>query len=102
MALVAVYSGVLALKQISGFFVVEGLDIPLDEGEVLAVVIGVAASALLAGTGRYVVGRVKTLVRGNAAADFGVAFHAFEGCLAAKLVTAHTVGGSIQRLVRPR
>ena len=47
-ALVAVYSSVLALKQISGFFVIEGLDIPLDEGKVLAVVIGVAASASLA------------------------------------------------------
>ena len=48
MALVAVYSGVLALKHVSGFFVIEGLDIPLDKGEVFAVVIGVAAGALLA------------------------------------------------------
>jgi hypothetical protein len=91
-ALVAVYSSVLALKQISGFFVVEGLDIPLNEREGFAVVIGVAAGALLAGAGGYVVGRVKTLVHGNAAADFSVAFHAFEGCLAAKFVTAHTIG----------
>jgi len=93
---------VLALKQISGFFVVEGLDIPLDEGEILAVVIGVAAGAFTAGADGYVVGRVKTLVGRNAAAYFGVAFDAFEGCLAAKLVTAHTVGRSTERLVRPR
>jgi hypothetical protein len=49
-----------------------------------------------------VVGRVKPLASRNAAADFGVAIHAFEGCLSAKLVTARAVGRPAQRLVRPR
>jgi hypothetical protein len=31
----------------------------------------------------------------NAAADFGVTFHAFEGCLTAKLVTARAVSRSV-------
>ena len=92
MAFVAVHSGVLALEQISGFLVVEGLGVPFDKGEVFAVVVGVATGALLAGSRRNVVGRVKPLASRNAAADFGVAIHAFQGCLSAKLVTTGAVG----------
>lgn len=94
-ALVAGHSSVLALKQVSGFFMVESLGVPLDKGEILAVVIGVAAGALLAGADWDVVGCVKPLVSRNAAADFGVAINAFEGCLTAKLVTTRTVGRSV-------
>jgi len=74
--------------------VVEGLGVPFDKGEVFSVVIGVAAGALLAGSRRNVVGRVKPFVSRNAAADFGVAIHAFQGCLSAKLVTTRAVGSS--------
>ena len=101
-ALVAVYSGVLALKQISGFFVVKGLDIPLDKGEILAIVIGVAAGAPLARMRGNVVGGMKAPVGRYSAADFSMAFHAFKGSLAAKLVTAHAVRGPTQRLMGPR
>ena len=101
-ALVAGHPSVLALKQISGFSMVESLGVPLNKGEVFTVVFGVAAGALLARAGRDVVGRVKPLVGGQAGGDFGVAFHAFEGCLTAKFVTARAIGGPVQRLVRPR
>jgi hypothetical protein len=95
MAFVAGHSSVLALEQISGFFVVESLGVPLDQWEILAVVIGVAAGTLLTGAGGDVVGRVKPLMSRNAAADFGMAIHAFERRLAAELVTTRTVGGSV-------
>jgi len=94
-ALVAGQSRVLALKQVSGFLVVEGLGVPFNKREVFAVVIGVATGALLAGAGGDVIGRVKAFVGRNAAADFGVAIDAFEGCLAAKLVATRTVGRSV-------
>ena len=74
---------------------IEGLDVPLDQREIVAIVIGVATGALLAGAGRNVIGRVKPFVSRNAAADFGVTFHAFEGCLAAKLVTARAVSRTV-------
>lgn len=102
MTFVAFHSDVLAFKQVSGFLVVESLGVPLDKGEVFAIVFGVATGALLTGSRRNVIGRVEPLTSRNAVGDFGVTFHAFEGRLAAKLVTAGAVGRSIQRLVRPR
>ena len=39
---------VLAFENVSGQLVIEGFDVPLDEREILAVVFGVAAGALLA------------------------------------------------------
>ena len=95
MTFVTFHSSVLALKKISSFLVVKSFGVPLDEGEVFAIVIGVATGALLAGAGRNVIGRVKPFVSRNAAADFGVTFHAFEGCLAAKLVTARAVSRTV-------
>ena len=94
-ALVAGQSSVLALKQISGFLVVESLGVPFNKREVFAVVLRVATGALLAGAGGDVIGRVKAFVGRNAAADFGVAIHAFKGCLAAKFVATRAIGGSV-------
>jgi len=48
MALVTRQSGVLTLEGVSRLFVIEALDIPLDQREVFSVVLGVAARALLA------------------------------------------------------
>jgi hypothetical protein len=47
-ALVAIQSSVLALEYISRVLMVEGLDVPLDQGEVLAIVLGVTSGAFLA------------------------------------------------------
>ena len=45
----------LAFQQISRFFVIESLDVPLDQREVFPVVLRVAPGAFLAGSGRNVV-----------------------------------------------
>lgn len=46
-ALVTVQALVFAFEQIPSLFVIESLDIPLDQREVLSVVFGVAARTLL-------------------------------------------------------
>lgn len=48
MALVTGQPCMLAFEGVSRFFMIEALEIPLDQGEVFAVVLGVAAPALLA------------------------------------------------------
>ena len=48
MALVTGQPGMLTLEGVSRFFVIEALEIPLDQREVFAIVLGVAARALLA------------------------------------------------------
>lgn len=94
-ALVALESGVLAFQDIPGLFVVKGFCIPFDQGEICAVVLRVTAGALLAGAGRDVIRRVQPLVSLKTAGDLGVAFHALEGRLAAKLVTTGAVRRSV-------
>jgi len=49
----------LAFEKISSFLVIEGLNVPFDQREVLSIVFGVAAGAFLAGAGRNVVGSVQ-------------------------------------------
>jgi len=102
MALVAVESRVLAFEHIPGFVVVERLSVPLNQGKVFAVVLGVAFCALLAGASRDVIGGVQPALGGKTTGDFGMAFQALERRLSSKLVAAGTVCGSTQRLVRPR
>ena len=58
MALHAGESGVLALERISGLAVIKFLRLPFDEREIQTVVLGVTASAFLAGTNFEVVGRM--------------------------------------------
>lgn len=48
MALVTGQACMLAFESVSRFFVVEILEIPLDQREIFAVVLGVTARALLA------------------------------------------------------
>lgn len=101
-ALVAGQARVLALEQVAGVFMIEGLGIPLDQREGFAVVLRVAAGALLAGTGWNVVGGVQSLASRNPGRDLGVTVQALQCRLAAELVATGAVGGSIQRLVRAR
>ena len=44
----AVQSGMLALENVPGIFVIKGFDIPLNQGEIFTVVFGMASGALLA------------------------------------------------------
>lgn len=96
MAFAAFQSGVLALEQVTGFFVIEGLRVPFDEREFDAIVFGVAASALLAGSLGNVVGGVQSLVGGEAGGNLGVTLQTLERRLAAKLVASRTVCRSVQ------
>ena len=100
--LLQVTARVLAFEQVSRLFVIEGLDVPLDQRKVFAVVLRVAAGAFLAGAGGNVVGRVQTLACRKPGRDFGVAVQTLQRRLPAKLVATGAVGGSVERLVRPR
>ena len=71
----------LAFERVSRLFVVERFRIPLDEREVLAVVLGVAAAAVLARSRRKMIGGVQALAFRQALGDFSVAIQAFECCL---------------------
>ena len=46
---------VLAFERVTGLLVVECFDVPLDEGKIHAVVLGMAACAILAGCGIEVI-----------------------------------------------
>ena len=89
----------LTFEQISGLLVVEVLGIPLDQGEVFTIVLRVAASALLAGARRNVVGGVQPLAGGKPGADFGVTFQTFPGRLSTELVATGAICRSVQRLM---
>lgn len=101
MALVAGQSGMFAFERISGVLVVKGFDVPLDDGEIFAVMLGMTARAFLTGAWGKVVGGVQSAVRREPGCNFGVAFQAFQGRLPAELVAAGAVGRSVERLVRP-
>src|SRR5579883_1516263 len=77
--------------------------VPLDQGKVHAVVVGVATHAILAGAGRDVVGPVQTLLRRHPRANVSVALDALEdGLAAADLVAVGAMGRAIQKLMGPR
>ena len=102
MALAAFQPCMLPFQRVPGVFVIEGFRIPLDEREVFAIVLGVAASTLLARTGRDIVCRMQTSSRRNSYRDLGVTVQALQSRLsAAKFVTTDAVRRSIERLMRP-
>jgi hypothetical protein len=82
--------------------VVKGFNVPLNQREIFAVVFGVTAGAFLAGAGGNVVGSMQTFVRSKSVRNFIVAVETLQGRLPAKFVTTGAIGGSIERLVRPR
>ena len=102
MAASASYSGVFAFKDISGELVIEGLGVPFDEREILAIVLGVAARALVARSARKVVGSVESLASGQSSLDFSVAFETLQSGRGAQLVASRAIRGTVQRLVSPR
>ncbi|HEY2232459.1 MAG TPA: hypothetical protein VGK01_03200 [Candidatus Angelobacter sp.] len=102
MALRALQPSMLALENVPGLFVIEGLGIPLDQREIFTIVLGMTAGALLAGTARNVVGRMQALVSGEAGSDFRVTIKAFEGSLTAEFMASGAIGGTVEGLVGPR
>ena len=101
-AFIAIQPGVLALQQISCFLVIKRLNVPLDEGKIFAVMLGVAAGAFLAGAGRNVVSRVQPRCGREPGGDFSVAVQTLQRGLPAKLMATRAIGRSIQRLMGPR
>jgi len=101
-ALVAGHTGVLAFEQVAGFSVVKGLGVPLDQGKVFPVMLGVAACALLAGAGRNVIGGVQAFAGGEPGGYLAVTLQTFQSRLPTELVATCAVRGSVQRLVRSR
>ena len=93
--MVAGNSGVFALQRKSCVFVIESLDVPLDQREILAIVLGVAARAFRARSLRDVVSRMQSLMRGKARGDFCVAAQALQSRLSTKLVAARAVRGPV-------
>lgn len=99
MALAAGQSRVLAFQQIPRLFMIKGSGVPLDEREIFAIMLGVAAGALLARSGWNVVGGVQPSMRRDSRADFGVTTDALQRYLSAEFMATRAIGGSVQRLV---
>jgi hypothetical protein len=93
-ALVASQPRVFAFEDVSGFLVIEGLDVPFDERKIHSVVLGMAAGTFLARSWRNVVSGVQSFMCREAISDLGMALQAFQRGLAAKLVTTGAVGGT--------
>ena len=79
---------------------IEGFDVPFDNGEIDPIVVGVALDALLAGAGAQTVGKMQSLMGIEAASDLGVTLEALEGSLSPReLVTIGTMRSAIKTLV---
>ena len=102
MTLLTFQPRVFASKDVSRLAMIEGLDVPLHQGEVFTVVFRVAACAFMARSRGNVVGGVQPSVRRQAPGDFGVTVEALERGLSAELVAAGAVRRSGQGLMWPR
>jgi len=95
--------GVLPLQNIPGFAVIECFRrrVPLDEVEIWAVVLGMAARAVPAGAPLGDQRCVQTALLGETLGNFHVAFETFQiGFPHADLVTARALGWPTEGLVR--
>ena len=91
-ALDAWHACMLALKRVAGFFMVEGFRVPLDQGKVFPVVLGVAAGAFLARTGRDVVRSMQSFSSSKPLRDFCVAVQTLQSSLPTKFMATRAVG----------
>lgn len=92
---------VVAFEDISRLPMVKCLWIPLDDGEGLAVVLGVATHALFARVWVEVIGGVQSLSIDKTGSDLGVAIQTLEvGLACSEPVTSGAVRGAVQRLMR--
>ncbi len=97
-------AGMFSLQHVAGFAVIEGggRGIPADEGEILAVMLGVATGALFLAGADGAKGGVQAAPGREPAGNIAVALQAFEaGRACRQLVTTGALGGAAQRLVRP-
>lgn len=101
MAAIAGESSMLSFQRVPGLLVIKRPRIPLDQREVLAVVLRVAARALLARTGRDVISGVEALSIRHSGCDLAMTVKTFELRLASQLMASGAISRSIQGLVRP-
>lgn len=81
----------LAFKREPGLSMIKSFRVPFNQGEIDAVVLGVATGALLTRTRLDVVMRMKPAAGGNASRNFRVAFYALERSFAPELVATGAV-----------
>lgn len=99
--LLAIHAGVLSFQHVSRLFMIERFGVPFDDGEIDAVVVGVAFDTFLAGARAQAVGEVQSLVSIEATGDLGMALEALEGGLSARqLVAIGTMRSAAQSLMR--
>lgn len=99
--LVAGQSRVLSFKNVSSFFVVKSLDVPLHEREVQTIVLRVTAGTLLTRSGRDVVRSVQPFVSGQTTGNLSVTVQALQRSLPTEFMAASTIRSSIEELVGP-
>lgn len=96
-ALPAFESGVLSFQEVARLLVVEISRVPLDDGEIQAVVIGVTFSAFLARTGPDTVRGMQAPVSREAGSNLGMAVEALKSGLAS---TQFVTGGAVRRPIQ--
>jgi len=90
----------LALKDISRLFVIEGLYVPLNQGRIFAVVFRMATHTLLTGSRFQVIRSVQASPRRNAGRNLAVTIDTLEfGFAGRQLMTGSAVGCAIERLM---
>jgi len=103
MTLVAGQAGVFSLQRIASLLVIKRIGIPLDDGKIFSIVVGVAAHAALAGSRLEVVGGVQPAVRRQAGGNLGMAFQTSKCRLAGgKFVAGRAIARAIQRAMGAR
>lgn len=100
-------AGMLAFESVSGFPVIEGLDVPLNQAEAFAVMLGVASRALQACARSDVERSVQPFSGTDARSNFRVALQALEcrfpgGNLVAGSAVGHATEGSMGARQRAR
>ena len=98
---------VLAFESVSGFPVIEGFDVPLNQDEVFAVMLGVAGRAFQACARSDVEGSVQPFSGADARSNFRMALQALEcrfsgGNLVAGSAVGHTTEGAMRARQRTR
>ena len=91
---------VFPFQNVSGQLMVEGLGVPFDEREILAIVLGVALGTFLVDPFGNVVGRVQAFAGSEATGDLRMAAQALQRGGGTELVAVRAVQSAIQRLVR--
>ncbi len=103
MALVAGETSMFPFEKITSFLVIELIRVPLDQQEIWAVMIGMAAYTFLAGSGTDVIRGVQSALGSYSRSDVGVATDALElGLSATDLMAVGAVQGAVKKLMLSR